>query len=208
MFVGNLIFQGGWMILPILLCSIASIAIAMYKWIQFRQIDFYQLAWLNDALDAVKELNSSKLQHIGNKTKHPAPYLLNAMVIAHQEKPHHVEAEAKRIGMLQLQELEYYLPSLAFLAEVAPLLGLLGTVVGMVDMFAGLQNAGQNSIAVADLASGIWKALLTTAGGLLVAVPTLAAHRFFSRKIDHFRVQLNDIVQQSLYHLPSQNTKR
>ncbi len=73
----------------------------------------------------------------------------------------------------EIQRLEKNLALLSFIAQVAPLLGLLGTVLGMVDLFIGLQGSGLSNVDVSALSSGIWKALLTTAAGLMVAVPTL-----------------------------------
>ena len=72
-------------------------------------------------------------------------------------------------GSLELQQYERGLSLISFIAQVAPLLGLLGTVFGMVEMFYGLQKAGLANVDAAALSSGIWKALLTTAAGLIVA---------------------------------------
>jgi biopolymer transport protein ExbB len=103
--------------------------------------------------------------------------------------PRRAEAEAARVGALELERLEAHVSLLAFVAQVAPLLGLLGTVLGMVDLFAGIRGSGVDP---ALLASGIWKALLTTAGGLLVAIPALAGHTWLSTRIEGFRRRMAD----------------
>jgi len=87
---------------------------------------------------------------------------------------------------------------LAFITQVAPLLGLLGTVLGMVKMFFSLQQAGMSNVDVSLLSSGIWQALLTTAAGLMVAAPSLAAHSYLSTRLEHFRFHLKDSVERLL----------
>jgi biopolymer transport protein ExbB len=118
-----------------------------------------------------------------------------AQVHALDEAPEQAEAEAKRVATLELTRLESGVNLLSFLAQVSPLLGLLGTVLGMVEMFMGLQEAGEGNVAISDLASGIWKALLTTAAGLTVAVPALAGYAYLVSRVDQVRLQIVDIVQ-------------
>jgi biopolymer transport protein ExbB len=115
-----------------------------------------------------------------------------------RRRPDRAEAEARRVGSLEIQKAESYLPLLSFIAQAAPLLGLLGTVLGMVDLFLGLQSSGLREVDVSLLSSGIWKALLTTAAGLTVAVPTLAAYSYLAHRADGLRLQVTDLVQQLL----------
>jgi len=89
-------------------------------------------------------------------------------------------------GRHALHELERFLNSLGTIAAIAPLLGLLGTVTGMIEVFAVITQAGPTNAEA--LAGGISQALLTTAFGLSVAIPSLIFHRHFHRKIDEFAV--------------------
>ena len=82
-------------------------------------------------------------------------------------------------------------------------LGLLGTVVGMVELFQGIQGQQTGSMAMEALSGGIWKALLTTAAGLTVAVPALAVHAYLTSRVARFRVQLTTIVQRLRYAYPA-----
>jgi biopolymer transport protein ExbB len=82
---------------------------------------------------------------------------------------------------------------LELVANVSPLLGLLGTVIGMVDAFAALEQAG-SKVDPSLLAGGIWTALLTTVAGLSVAIPALAAHNIFDGKIESVRARMRDIT--------------
>ena len=82
----------------------------------------------------------------------------------------------------QIRKIEFLLPSLEIIAQVSPLLGLLGTVIGMISSFNQLEIGG-SLVDPAVLAGGIWTALLTTAVGLIVAIPSLIAHYFFEKKL-------------------------
>lgn len=197
--LGELLGHGGWAMYPIYACSVLAVTVFAKKFIELRAARLTDVRWVNPVLEhvGVGALDAARDQCRG--VRHPAANVVAALVHALDEAPEHAEAEAKRVASLELQRLERGVGFLAFLAQVSPLLGLLGTVLGMVDLFIGLQGAGQADIAIGDLASGIWKALLTTAAGLTVAVPALAAHTFLTSRADDVRLQVVDIVQRVLY---------
>ncbi len=91
-------------------------------------------------------------------------------------------------GRHAIHELERYLSTLGTVALIAPLLGLLGTVLGMIDIFSHIMDQGVGQAQV--LAGGIGTALLTTAAGLMVAIPSTAAHRYFERRIANLTIEL------------------
>ena len=90
-------------------------------------------------------------------------------------------------------ELERYLTLVGIIASIPPLMGILGTVFGMIDVFSTLVSAGQGDAKV--LAGGISTALVTSAAGLSVAIPALIAHRFFLRKVDELVLEIDSISQ-------------
>jgi len=94
-----------------------------------------------------------------------------------------LETEVWRMARLQVSKLSDYLKVLEVVATVAPLIGLLGTVLGMVEAFKAMEVAGAN-VNPALLSGGIWKALLTTAAGLIVAIPAFMIHSWFDRKAE------------------------
>ncbi len=100
-------------------------------------------------------------------------------------------AEIQRVGNAHIRDLERYMRGLDLAANVGPLLGLLGTVAGMVTAFSTLENAGSR-VDPALLAGGIWEALLTTVAGLVIAIPAMAAHYMFDSQIEAFRANLKD----------------
>ena len=99
--------------------------------------------------------------------------------------------EAMEEATIQVNhDLERYLTALGIIASIAPLLGLLGTVIGMIGVFDSLMSEGAGNANV--LAGGISTALITTAAGLSVAIPALAFHRFFLRRVDELIVDLEN----------------
>ena len=197
--LGELLVQGGWAMYPIYACSILGLGIFVHKLLELKGARLGQVRWLEGVLDQVRDGDLDAAALVAGRSVHPGARVLEAVLGALRQQPGQAESEAKRVASLQLQRLEKNLGVLSFLAQVSPLLGLLGTVIGMVDLFMGMQGAEQGALAISDLASGIWKALLTTAAGLTVAVPALAAHTYLTSKVDYLRLQLSDMVQRVLF---------
>jgi hypothetical protein len=102
------------------------------------------------------------------------------------------EAEISRVGSADIRYLETHMRGLEMISNVAPLLGLLGTVMGMVEAFSRLEGAGTR-VDPAMLAGGIWEALLTTIGGLVVAIPAVAAYYIFDSIIERVRGSMKEV---------------
>jgi biopolymer transport protein ExbB len=198
---GTFLQQGGWAMWPIYACSLAALAVFIKKMIDLAGARLGDVAWFDQALEALRARDDDALHRILRASRHPAARVLDAGLSVRRASPERIEAEARRVGNLELQRAEAYLSVLSFIAQASPLLGLLGTVLGMVDLFQGLQASGLQSIDLALLSSGIWKALLTTAAGLTVALPTLAAYSYLIRKADGLRLQVSDLVQRMLTEL-------
>ena len=117
--------------------------------------------------------------------------VLDATRCALEATPARAVEATEREADAVLDELGSGMDLLAFVAQVAPLFGLLGTVLGMVDLFAGMEAAGA-AAEMGTLSAGIWKALLTTAAGLIVAIPTLGLHAWFGRRLDRLQLAIED----------------
>lgn len=189
------------MMAPIAACSIVGVAVFVRKLLDLPgRLD--DARWLERATASAREGDLPAAVDACAAATHPAARAVGAAFEVAERRPDRVEAEAARVGSRAVQEAERQLGLLSFIAQVAPLLGLLGTVVGMVQLFWGLEAAGAASAAVSG---GIWKALLTTAAGLAVAVPALAAHAYLSSRADHLRVDIHDAVERALTALPSRD---
>ncbi|MBV2131326.1 MotA/TolQ/ExbB proton channel family protein [Pseudomonas sp. MAP12] len=182
----ELVKAGGWMMLPIILCSIAALAICaerlwtlrpsritppnllgqVWRWIQDKQLDSQKLKELR-ASSPLGEVLAAGLAN----SKHGRDIMKEC-----------IEEAAARV----IHDLERYLNALGTIAAIAPLLGLLGTVLGMIQIFSGFMGSGMSNAPV--LAGGISTALITTAAGLMVAIPALFFHRYLQRRVDELVV--------------------
>lgn len=184
----ELVLAGGVIMIPILLCSVIALAIIFERLWTLRTSRIAPENMVNDMLVKLKkkELTSARLREIQNDS--PMGRILVAGLInakhGREIMKESIEEEASQV----VHQLERFLSGLGTIAAIAPLLGLLGTVIGMIEVFAEIQvgGAGNNQA----LAGGISKALITTAVGLVVAIPALVAHRFFQRKVDDIVVEM------------------
>lgn len=191
----DLLATAGWLMAPIGLCSVVAATVFLRKLFDFRALRLRDWSWLPAVLADVEAGEQARAQADLQRTPNPAAGVLAEVLGVLADRPARVEAEARRAGSQVVQGLEAYLALLAFIAQAAPLLGLLGTVLGMVELFLGLEGAGLRDVDTSLLSAGIWKALLTTAAGLGVAVPTLAGHAYLASRVDLFRLALVDAVE-------------
>lgn len=208
MTIGELVKNGGWAMYPIYLCSLVAAAIFLKKAREFFASQLTRADWLEPVLDDIQAEEFDQAIAKAKATQNPIGTVIASMLDVFSHRPDRVEAEAARTGSLALQDLEKNVGGLSFIAQVAPLLGLLGTVVGMVELFMGLGSSDMGQVDASMLSSGIWTALLTTAAGLLVAVPALAAYTYLNSRTDAFRLMLSDSIARVLTALPQSATPK
>ena len=194
----ELLAQGGVAMYPLYAMSFIGVSVFLKKLIELRLAALTDQVWQKDALAGIESRDDEMLKAAVARTRNPAARILRTIAPHLADEPEIAEKEARRLGGLALQKLEQGQGLLAFVAQAAPLLGLLGTVIGMVDLFMGLQGDGVAQPGMSELASGIWKALLTTAAGLTIAVPAMAAHSYIDGCIERFRLSMSDILQRAV----------
>lgn len=203
MTIGELVNNGGWAMYPIYLCSLVAAAIFLKKAFEFYTSHLTKTDWLEPVLEHIKAGKFDQAIADSKAATNPIGGVIVSMLDVLSHRPDRIEAEAVRTGGLALQTLEKNVSTLSFIAQIAPLLGLLGTVIGMVELFMGLGNSDMGQVDASMLSSGIWTALLTTAAGLLVAVPALAAYMYLNSRTDAFRLLLSDSIARVLTALPA-----
>ncbi len=184
----EIVQSGGWLMVPILLCSIVAAAICVERLWTLQRSRIVPKNLLAQIWSAVKteDLDTQKLREL--RANSPLGQILAAGV-ANAKRGRDVMKEAMEEAASQVShDMERYLTSLGIIASISPLLGLLGTVVGMIKVFTALMLEGAGNANV--LAGGISQALITTAAGLSVAIPALIFHRFFLRRIDELVVTM------------------
>lgn len=173
---------GGWLMVPLILCSVIAMAIVLERlwFLQRRKVmpDYLlQQVW---QLYNEGRLEMADLDKLRNNS--PLGRILASGLENHRASKEVMKEAIEETGRMVVHELERYLTTLGTIASISPLLGLLGTVVGMIKVFSVIVTAGVGNPAV--LAGGISEALITTAVGLSVAIPSLIFHRHFMGLVD------------------------
>ena len=184
----EIVQSGGWLMVPILLCSIVAAAISVERlWtLQRSRITPRNLLAQIWSSNKANDMDAQKLRELRGSS--PMGQVL-AAGIANAKRSRDIMKEAMEEAAGQIgHDLERYLTSLGIIASISPLIGLLGTVVGMIKVFTALMLEGAGNANV--LAGGISQALITTAAGLSVAIPALIFHRFFLRRVDELMVTM------------------
>lgn len=184
----ELVKAGGWLMLPIIMCSVVAAAIIAERLWTLRAAKIsppYLLGQVWKWVQA-KQLDSKKIKEI--RSNSPLGQILAAGLANARYGREQMKEAIQETGAKVVSELERFLTALGTIASIAPLLGLLGTVLGMIEIFSaytssGMANGGQ-------LASGIGQALITTAAGLFVAIPAVFFHRYLVRRVDELVVHM------------------
>ena len=170
----ELFFKGGPVMFILLFLSVISLTIIFAKLIQFFGSNLKRLNIFDPIYEYIKNKEFKKSKEELNKISHPIAKIILSALENKSSSIEDKENEITRIGEQEIRKLEFLLRPLEVIANLSPLLGLLGTVIGMIKAFSKLESAG-SKVDPAILAGGIWEALLTTAFGLIVAIPALAA---------------------------------
>ena len=184
----ELVIAGGWVMVPILLLAVAAIAIAVERAWTLRRREVLP-AGLGDEVRQWARGRQLDPKHIEVlRSNSPLGALLAAALDVRHRSREMIKERVEDIGRHVLHDLERFLPTLGTIAAVSPLLGLLGTVFGMIEMFLGILEAGVGD--ANRLAGGIGQALISTAAGLLVAIPALVAHRWFRARVAGYVIEM------------------
>ena len=173
---------------PILLCSVVAAAISVERLWSLQRGRILPKNLLAQTWTTLKQEEFDQQKSRELRANSPLGQVFAAGIV-NARRGREIMKEAMEEATLQVNhDLERYLTALGIIASIAPLLGLLGTVIGMIDVFDSLMAEGAGNANV--LAGGISTALITTAAGLSVAIPALMFHRFFLRRVDELVVDV------------------
>lgn len=186
----ELIKNGGLLMIPIILCSIGAMGIICERFWSLRRKKILPLHLVPQIWKEAQknQINENTIRRLRNDSP------LGVILATGLRNRHHgrevMKASIEERGRQVVHELERFLNSLGTIASITPLLGLLGTVLGMIKVFAAIVENGVGNPAI--LAGGISEALITTAAGLTVAIPSLIFHRYFERLIDEYVLKMEE----------------
>jgi biopolymer transport protein ExbB len=186
--VWELIKAGGWLVAPIVVASVLALAISLERAWSLRTDKIAPPDLLAQVWKWIKsnQLDSARLKQLRESS--PLGEILAAGILNSKHGREIMKESIEEAGSHVVHHLEKYLTLLGTLAVISPLLGLLGTVVGIINAFMAVTSTGMGDPTA--LASGISMALITTAGGLVVAIPAMIMHRYFLRHIDSLTVEM------------------
>lgn len=184
----NYFSQGGPMMWPLLACSILGLV-----YIIERSIAYYRVK--GDTPEIVSEIRDSLLRHelrhsieVCETYDHPVAITLKAGLLRYGKSHEEIEKAMESVALHEVSKLEKGLWILATVANIAPLFGFLGTVTGMIGSFEALAEVGLGNPEA--VAGGISEALITTATGLMIALPVQAAYNYFNNKVSQFALDM------------------
>jgi biopolymer transport protein ExbB len=186
--VFELVKAGGWLMLPIILCSVAALAIVVERFwfLQRKRVTPKHLVAQVWHWARQNELDESRIQFL--KANSPLGRIIATGLINRHHPREIMKESIEDAGRHIVPELDRFLNTLGTIAAITPLLGLLGTVVGMIDVFTAIIEHGVGN--PADLAEGISKALITTAAGLSVAIPALMFYRYLRGHVNELIITM------------------
>ena len=183
--------KGGVLVGPILICSVLALAIFLERMIRLGRLRIRGYGLVEKIARHIKNGEDHQAYELASTNDTPMSRILaQAMEVKDQDRET-LETVIVHSTDGEVRELSRYLQALATIGSIAPLLGLLGTVLGMIKAFMVIQEMG-GKVNAAVLAGGIWEAMLTTALGLAVALPAMVAHSYLVSRVDRYEAELQD----------------
>lgn len=188
----ELVYKGGPLMIVILLCSVIAVAIVIERLWHLKRAQINTEGFMENISRILKRNKILDAIDMCNATPGPIAHILKAGILKHDRARLEIKEAIEDAGLHEVPRLEKNLSALATIAHITPLLGLLGTVAGMVRAFQVIEQKATAIVPVnpGDLAGGIWEALITTVAGLTVAIPTYVAYNFLVSKVDGFVLEM------------------
>lgn len=188
----ELFIKGGPLMVLIALCSVIAVGIVIERLWHIRRAQINTEEFMETISGILKRNRIVDAIDMCNATPGPIAHILKAGILKHDRTRADIKEAIADAGLYEVPRLEKNLGALATIAHVTPLLGLLGTVTGMVRAFQVIEQKATAIVPVnpGDLAGGIWEALITTVAGLTVAIPAYVAYNFLVSKVDGFVLEM------------------
>jgi biopolymer transport protein ExbB len=179
----ELMVRGGWIMWPIMGCSIAAAVLFLERVFHLHRAQIKSDDFLNGIYTIVNRGNMAEAVSICDQTPGPVAHMVRTALLHSDEQPEELKQTINKAGLGEVPRLEKNLGGLLTIAQVTPLLGLMGTIIGLIRIFVVMeQNAPLAEIG--DLSAGIWQALTTTAVGISVSIPAFAAYNFLLSRVE------------------------
>jgi biopolymer transport protein ExbB len=186
----ELLARGGYVMYPIGICSIVALWAFIERFWQFRRASIDAGEFTAGIRNLIRNKRITESVTLCKETPGPVAAVLHSALLCHGQARAAILDAIQRTAQFELPRLEHNLPVLATIARVAPLLGLLGTVTGLIAAFQVIEKQAP-FIQPASVAKGIWEALITTAFGLVVAIPCQIAYDYLTSRVRSFAADMD-----------------
>ena len=191
--------KGGPLMWLILFNAIVAMAVFFERFFHFHRAQIHTNDFIQGILNALKRGNVIEAIGTCDDTPGPVAQVVKAAVISHDRPRDEIRETVLDSARTEVTRLERNLPILVTIAQVAPLIGFLGTVTGMIKIFMVIEKTQLAS--PGQLAGGVWEALLTTAGGLIVAIPSYVAYNYLVSRVQNLVVDMEKAANEILTYL-------
>lgn len=191
MSVFQIIVKGGIVMIPIALCSIIALAILIERLITLKKIQINTRTFVLQVKNMLLRNRIEEAIMLCKETPGPIAAITKAGLAKHDRPRQEIKDAVEGAAKTQIYHLEKYLGILGTVAAIAPLIGFLGTVTGMIRAFMQIQARGGN-VDAGVLAGGIWEALITTAAGLTVGIPALIFYNWIQSKVERHVFEMGE----------------
>jgi biopolymer transport protein ExbB len=188
--------DGGWMMWPLGLSAVLGLVIIVWKLFDLTTKGARTRSFLRAVDDLIASRKLKEALALARDSNSPAGRILAAGLERHSEGSERVMKAIENVGLIEMASLESGLVWLATVSNVAPLLGFLGTVIGMIQAFQAIEAAGE--VEATLVAAGIKVALITTATGLSIAIPINIAHNYFVTRVDRLVIDMEESAQKMI----------
>jgi biopolymer transport protein ExbB len=200
-----LLANGGLVLWLILLLSAVGVAVFVERFLHFHRAQINSTEFLNGVRTVLKRNNVVEAISICEATPGPVARLVRTAILNREHGRERVREVLEEAGLVEVPRLEEHLDLLATIAQLAPLLGLLGTVLGFMQTFYHMQEAGL-AATIGILGDGVWKALICAAAGLAVAIPAYAAYNYLVGRVNAITLDMERAASE-IVHIVVENLK-
>ena len=200
--------KGGWLMIPLIILSLITIYIFGMKWWTISRASKIDPNFMRDIRDYIHDGKIAAAQNLCRQQDTPVSHLIEKGIERMGRPLTDIQTAVENMGNIEVARLEKGLPTLASIAGGAPMIGFLGTVLGMVQAFFNMSQAG-NNIDITLLSGGIYTAMITTVAGLIVGILAYFGYNYLTSKVSDlvFTLQSNTIEFMDLLHEPGGNSK-
>lgn len=191
--------KGGPLMWFILISAILAIAVFFERLFHYHRAQIHTNDFVNGILNSLKHGNVSEAIGTCKDTAGPVAQVVMAAVLNHDRSRDEIREAVQDSARTEVTRLERHLPVLVTIAQVAPLFGFLGTVVGMISVFRVIEQT--QATTAGQLAGGVWQALLTTAGGLVVAIPSYIAYNYLVSRVQSLVLDMEKAANEIMQYL-------